>query len=70
MNDFEIGDEVRYVESDRTFVIIRVERNGLICGFNEKGDAFIDKSPLRWMKTGRHFPEVADLLRKMGGPTP
>ena len=67
MNDFRVGDEVRYVESDRTFVIVTVAPNGLICGFNAQGDMFVDKSPVRWMKTGRYFPEVTDLLRKIGG---
>lgn len=61
-----VGDEVRYVNSDRTFVVSHVDPSGLINGFNARGDMFADKNPLRWMKTGRHFPEMAELLAKIG----
>lgn len=65
--DIRVGDEVRYVNSDRTFVVSAVDPSGMISGFNARGDMFCDKSPLCWMKTGRHFPEMAELLEKIGG---
>lgn len=69
MNDILVGDEVRYVNGVRTFVVAFCD-GARISGFNAQGDMFVDKLSYRWMKTGRHFPEMQELLAKIGGGDP
>lgn len=66
MSDIRVGDEVRYVNSLRTFVVAFCDGDR-ISGFNARGDMFVDKLSCKWMKTGRYFPEMRALLEKIGG---
>ena len=63
-----VGDEVIAVDATSLpFVVLCVNKSGIYgtdsCG-NYRGCNY-DES--RFEKTGRHFPEVADLLKKIGG---
>lgn len=60
----QIGDEVEYYSGGSHFVVCDYSL-GTIIGFNARGDMFCAKNPLRWRKTGRHFPELPALLEKM-----
>lgn len=59
-----VGDEVRHIDSGRTFVVTKA-KDGWVNGFNIYGDQFADKSMKNWEKTGRHFDQVAELLKVM-----
>ena len=71
-NDIHVGDEVEYVCCDETvrFVVTGISNNGIAYGFkysceyDESGE-YCNLDQLR--KTGRHFDEIEELLKKMKG---
>ena len=67
----KVGDEVAfyYIDSKKPVIIIvtRIDDNGFFDGMNWKGEPYVHKDLSRWTKTGRHFPQVKELLEKMKG---
>ena len=64
------GDEVKYRQSDTTFVVTKVDGQ-FINGFSSDGSQFCDKHSCNWEKTGRHFnldPLFKFMGRKDDGP--
>lgn len=61
MTNIDVGDEVRFAETSTTFIVF-FKDGDLISGLNGRGDMFCDKLSSKWVKTGRHFPEVKELL--------
>ena len=70
-NEIKVGDEVR-IKSDpsKTRIITNVTKMGDGIYFSGmKPDGVVDRflGMGNFEKTGRHFPEVAELLKKIGG---
>ncbi|MBR1723769.1 MAG: hypothetical protein IJ723_01940 [Ruminococcus sp.] len=69
--EIRVGDEVAFHHTDgrpdTVVVITHVGTDGFIDGMNAKGDLYCDKDPTYWTKTGRHFPQVEELLAALGG---
>ena len=67
---FRVGDEVQYIEEDGRimkprFVITSFSYDGALNGIGTDGNAFCDKNPARWRKTGRHFVEAEKLMKAL-----
>lgn len=72
-DEIKVGDEVTYTFKDGTeiepFVVFKINDDGgnRICEGHQVTDGMWVGGGLDYKKTGRHFPEVADLLKKMKG---
>lgn len=67
-NEINVGDEVKLVKSNEKAVVVKTEIDAIhgLSKYDEKlVQAYWLKSEVA--KTGRHFPEVAELLKKIGG---
>ena len=67
-DEIKVGDEVIPIDAiRRPFVVVSIENNA-IYGF-ELTDGFVPRGCHRdethWEKTGRHFPQVAELVKAM-----
>ena len=62
-----VGDEVKWNgdESDAMFVVTHISEDGYISGINSEEMRYDRRNPENWTKTGRRFPELVELLRKM-----
>lgn len=71
-NEIKVGDEVAFHHDDgrpdTVVVVTYIGSDGYIDGMDGRGTQYAHKNPDRWTKTGRTFPEVADLLEKMRKP--
>ena len=71
-DEIKVGDEVAFHHNDgrpdTVVVVTYIGENGFIDGMDGKGTQYACKNPKRWTKTGRYFPEMADLLEKMRKP--
>ena len=65
MDNFSVGDEVKYFIRDVTFVITNIGKDGTLNGIGADGIAFCDKNPDKWIKTGRHFKEAEELMKAL-----
>lgn len=66
--EIHVGDEVAFhheFRPDTVIVVTHIGYDGFVNGMDDKGTLFAQKSPIMWQKTGRHFPEVAELLEKL-----
>lgn len=66
--EIKIGDEVAFHHDDRpdtVVVITHIGEDGFIDGMDGKGTLYAHKNPDKWTKTGRHFPEIAEAIKKM-----
>ena len=66
--DMQIGDEIAFHHDERpdtVVVITHIGKDGFVDGIDAKGTLYARKNPERWTKTGRHFPEMEILLKKM-----
>ena len=69
-SEIHVGDEVycKYRPHVK-FVVTKTDDMGhtgyTLNGFSINGEQFCDKDASRWVKTGRHFPEIAEVLEKM-----
>jgi hypothetical protein len=68
--EIKVGDEVIPIDAiRRPFVVVSIENN-VIHGF-ELTDGYMSRGchrdETRWKKTGRHFPQVAELVKAMKG---
>ena len=59
------GDEVKFKQGDRAFVVTQVDGE-FISGVGKDGSQFCDKHSCKWEKTGRHF-DLTKLFQFMGG---
>lgn len=65
-DEIKVGDEVVYYnDSEVKFIVTRI-KNGYIFGINDTGE-FSNKNESCWVKTGRHFDEIAEVLKKLRG---
>ena len=64
----QVGDEVKNTQTDARFIVTHMWVNNHgekgVSGFNYECSAFSTALDLV-RKTGRHFPEIAEVLRKM-----
>ena len=71
-DEIKVGDEVAFHHDDgrpdTVVVVTYIGEDGYIDGMDGKGTQYARKNPKRWTKTGRYFPEMADLLEKMRQP--
>jgi len=66
--EMQIGDEIAFHHADRpdtVVVITHIGEDGFVDVIDAKGTVYARKKPERCTKTGRHFPEVEMLLKKM-----
>ena len=63
-DDIHIGDEVVYYDDSEVKFIVTKVINNRISGINATGE-FSNKNAIYWRKTGRTFPEIAQVLAKM-----
>lgn len=65
----KIGDEVAFHHDDgrpdTVVVVTYIGQDGFIDGMDGRGTQYAHKNPKKWAKTGRHFPEIAEVLKKM-----
>lgn len=62
-----VGDEVEYVEDHRKKIVVTsTYSDGWFDAIDSNGYLYINRNPVMWKKTGRHFPEFIELLKKMG----
>lgn len=61
-----VGDEVEYVEDHRKKIVVTsTYSDGWFDAIDSNGYLYINRNPVMWKKTGRHFPELIELLKKM-----
>ena len=67
--EIHVGDEVAFHHDDgrpdTVVVVTHIGEDGFVDGMDGKGTQYAHKNPKRWTKTGRYFPEVAQLIEKM-----
>ena len=65
--EIKVGDELAYNDDEgQTAVVTRIiKESGTFNGFGKDGEAYREYFYRFWHKTGRSFPEVAELLNKM-----
>ena len=66
-DEIRVGDEVKYIKEYGKFVTVTVI-NSYGCCFNaidSEGNVYHDMTTKNWVKTGRHFDVVDELLKKM-----
>lgn len=65
--EIQVGDEVKWNgdESDAMFVVTHISEDGYISGINSEEMRYDRRNPENWTKTGRRFPELAEILAKM-----
>lgn len=66
-DEIRVGDEVEYVEDHRKKIVVTsTYSDGWFDAIDSNGYLYINRNPVMWKKTGRHFPELIELLKKMG----
>ena len=66
-DEIHVGDEVEYVEDHRKKIVVTsTYSDGWFDAIDSNGYLYINRNPVMWKKTGRHFPELIELLKKMG----
>ena len=58
--EIRVGDEVE--DGVANLIVLEINEDGTVSGFDDEG-SIIHVTPRK--KTGRHFPEIAEVLRKM-----
>lgn len=58
--EIRVGDEVE--DGVANIIVLEINEDGTVSGFDDEG-SIIHATPRK--KTGRHFPEIAEALRKM-----
>lgn len=70
-HNFEVGDEIAFHHvdgrPDTVVVVTYIGDDGYVDGIDGKGTLYAHKNPKRWTKTGRHFPEIATVFKKIRG---
>ena len=61
-----VGDEVCYVEDHQKKIVVTNTYSDGFDAIDNNGNLYINRHPAMWKKTGRHFDEVEELLKKMG----
>lgn len=60
--EIRVGDEVE--DGVANLIVLEINEDGTVSGFDDEG-SIIHATPRK--KTGRHFPEIAEVLTKMRG---
>lgn len=63
-SEIRIGDEVR--ANGEKFVVTAITDNRC-CGFTENGLLCAEMDKARLKKTGRHFSQIEEVMKKLGG---
>lgn len=66
--EIKVGDELQANDDPSVKIIVSQVKGDTIWGFNSEG-TFSNRPNFDWHKTGRHFPQVAELLNAMKGGT-
>ena len=67
-DEIKIGDEIAFYHDDGrldTVAIVTHVSQVFVDGMEAKGTLYANKSPKKWTKTGKTFPEVVELLEKV-----
>ena len=67
--EIKVGDEVKSIESDWTAIVTKSEEGHLTL-MGDSGAIANGYDAKYFAKTGRHFPEIAEVLKKMRGDAP
>ena len=62
----KVFDEVQFKEDGAKFVVTAIHGNCLY-GINANGDTFSSREANYWKRTGRSFPQLAEILTQMKG---
>ena len=69
--EIKIGNEVAFHHDDgrpdTVVVVTYIGQDGFIDGMDGRGTQYAHKNPKKWTKTGRDFPELVEVLKKMRG---
>lgn len=68
-DEIKIGDEIAFYHDDGrldTVAIVTHVSQVFVDGMEAKGTLYANKNSKNWTKTGRTFPEVVELLEKIG----
>ena len=63
-DEIKVGDEVYVLDKNRTYVVTRITDAGIAVLIAQSG-CYSEFNKCNLKKTGRHFPEIAEVLRKM-----
>lgn len=64
----EIGDEIAFRRSDAAdtvIVVVHIHNDEYLEGVDKKGSVYVVRNARSWEKTGRSFPEMKDLMKKI-----
>ena len=63
--DIKVGDEVAfYNDTNKAFFVTRID-DIAISGIDANGRTHVGMEFRFWKKTGRHFPQISEVLEKM-----
>ena len=65
-SEIKIGDEIKYGSNDIVGVVMEIRNNHIVCGYTSDGNQF-DWNARFIKKTGRHFPQIAEVFEQMKG---
>lgn len=72
-DEIRVGDELEQttvggIHTGTTCVVVKIDGDNKMNGIRKDGSVVVCSSQVKrwWTKTGRSFPEVAELLKKMG----
>lgn len=68
-DEVKVGDEmVAYADDKSTTIIVTyVSEDGHIDGIDSEGMGYTHRYLAYWTKTGRHFPQIAETLKRLKG---
>lgn len=71
--EIKVGDVLQYKDDHSTKIVVTgIHDSGMISGIcvgnscaNVLGASYANRDPANWVKTGRHFPQVAEILKAL-----
>lgn len=61
----QVGDEVKCIRADWTAIVTKIKEDGHLTLMGNNGAIANGYNEKDFIKTGRHFPEISEVLRKM-----
>ena len=61
----QVGDEVKCIRAGWTAIVTKIKEDGYLTLMGNDGAIANGYDEKDFIKTGRHFPEIAEVLRKM-----
>ena len=61
----QVGDEVKYIRVGWTAIVTKIKEDGYLTLMGNDGAIANGYDEKDFIKTGRHFPEIAEVLQKM-----